>query len=160
MNNKGMTVIELIVSFSLTAIVVVLLLQLLISINKIYNIDGIKTELLTNQANLTKRIYKDLENKGVSNIVLNGESATLTLANGDTRIIKIDNSVKTITYNGKVYNYPNNVRITNLNVENIIGSTVDLGVDNAFTKISINITYPNVKGDYGITILLPYRNVS
>ena len=159
MNNRGMTVIEMIVTFSLTALVVTLLLQLLVSLNKLQNSSGVKTLLLTKQANITKAMYKDLEYNDISlietdNVTFN--SAKLTLSDGSVREIKIDNGEnKKIIYNNKTYKYPENVLISNLRVEDVVASNVDLGIPNSFIKISIDVTYPNVKGNYGINIVLP-----
>ncbi|MBQ9181959.1 MAG: hypothetical protein IJ134_04945 [Bacilli bacterium] len=160
MNNKGMTVVELIVSFSLTALVVALLLQLLISLNKLSNTSGIKTELLTKQSNIEKQLYDDLEFNNILDIKSENNKYILTLASGDTREIEIDNTNKKIIYNKKTYKFPNNTSITNLDVQNIIASSIDLGVDNAFIKISIDVSYPNVSGNYNINVILPYNNVT
>ena len=160
MNNKGMTVVEMIVTFSLTALVVTFLMQLLISVNKLQNSSGVKTMLLTKQANITKAIYKDLEYSDITLVETDNhtfDNANITLSDGSIRKIKIDNGQnKKIIYNNKVYNYPDNTVISNLKVEDVITSSVDLGIPTSFVKISIDIKYPNLKGDYGITVILPH----
>ena len=58
MNNKGFTMVELIASFSLTSIIVVMLLQIVFSLKEIQEYSDVKTELLTKQATISNKINK------------------------------------------------------------------------------------------------------
>ncbi len=68
MNNKGFTMVELIVSFMLTSIIVIILVQIIINLKEIYEYSDVKTELLTKQATISNRINEQLLNKQLSNI--------------------------------------------------------------------------------------------
>lgn len=62
---KGFTTVELVVSFSLISVMLIILFQLVITIRNIYFEAGIKTELLSKQALFVSKINKDLVQKGV-----------------------------------------------------------------------------------------------
>src|SRR5574344_1924758 len=81
MNNKGFTTVELIVSFSLTAVIVLFLFQL----------SGIKLKLLTKQATINTMINDDFKNKKV----------TLATKESDTKIVFYfdDGTNKELSYN-------------------------------------------------------------
>lgn len=68
MNSKGFTIVELIASFSLTTIIVIMLLQLVFSLKEIQEYSDVKTELLTKQATISNKINKELYQKELKNI--------------------------------------------------------------------------------------------
>ena len=53
MNNKGLTLVELITTFALTSVIVVLLINIVVVIKNVYSKSDIKTELYINQSNLS-----------------------------------------------------------------------------------------------------------
>ena len=61
-NNKGFSILELVVSFSLTVIIVAILFELVIVVKNNYDKDNIRTQLVNNQNLLTDLIYSDLNN--------------------------------------------------------------------------------------------------
>lgn len=63
--NKGFTTVELIVSFALTSVMLLLLFELVVSIRGLYLSSGIKTELLTKQAVMTSKINEDFTNYNI-----------------------------------------------------------------------------------------------
>ena len=68
-NNKGMTIVEIIVSITLVSIVLVFMLNLLITVKNFQNQSQNVSDLLINQALLTREIendFKDYVLKGVS----------------------------------------------------------------------------------------------
>ena len=58
-NNKGFTLVEMLVSFSLSMILIIILFQLIINLKDVYMTSGIKTELLNKQYLMTTKIYDD-----------------------------------------------------------------------------------------------------
>ena len=64
-NNKGVTIVELVVSMTLLVVIATFLFQMIISLKEIYNSSGIKTELLNKQAVISKMINEDFKNKGI-----------------------------------------------------------------------------------------------
>lgn len=64
-NNKGVTVVELVVSMTILIVIATFLFQMIISLKEIYNSSGIKTELLNKQAIMSKMINEDFKEKGI-----------------------------------------------------------------------------------------------
>ena len=62
-NNKGVTIVELVVSISILTIIVLFLFQLILSLKEVYNSSGIKTEMLNKQAIINREINDDLYDK-------------------------------------------------------------------------------------------------
>ena len=53
MNNKGLTLIELITTFALSAVIIVLLINVVASIRTVYSKVSIKSDLYITQSNLS-----------------------------------------------------------------------------------------------------------
>lgn len=68
MKNRGFTTIELVVSFALISVMMLLLFELVMNIKTLYLTSGIKTELLTKQALMTRRLSDDLNNFVVTGV--------------------------------------------------------------------------------------------
>ena len=54
MNNKGLTLIELITTFALSAVIIVLLINVVVSIRNVYSKVSVKSDLYITQSNLEK----------------------------------------------------------------------------------------------------------
>ena len=76
MKKNGFTLVELIVTFTLVSTISFLLFQLIFGLKEIFVSTKFKTNLLTKQANLTRRINNDLLNY---------------------QIIKFDNCIRSVT---------------------------------------------------------------
>ena len=61
-SNKGITIVELVVSISILSIVVLFLFQLILSLKEVYTSSGVKTEMLNKQAIINREINEDLIN--------------------------------------------------------------------------------------------------
>ena len=67
-NNKGFTLVEMLVSFTLSMILIIILFQLIINLKDVYMSSGLKTELLNKQNLMENKIYNDLLNRQVTSI--------------------------------------------------------------------------------------------
>ena len=56
MNKKGFTLIELIMTFALTAVIVTILINIFLVIRDLYNDSDLKTTLIVNQGNLSNAL--------------------------------------------------------------------------------------------------------
>lgn len=164
--NKGFTIIELILSFSITAIIVVLLFQLLLFLKDIYNDNGYKTELFIKQALISNEINNELENKTVTSIKRDFDNCNndnefcieFTFDNGSSiSNLVIDAENNTIKYGDFA---------TKLVTGSVIG-TIDIvtetrpndynGLD-SFAAIIIPISHQLYEDeDFGITIVCQYN---
>jgi len=96
MNKKGMTVVELIVSFSLTMVIVVFLIQIIINLSKIYDSNSKKTELLNSQAIISDSINTAFISKQLVNVSDCGDNCyKFYYKTGDTDTLKLENDVLT-----------------------------------------------------------------
>lgn len=66
--NKGFSIVELIVSFSLTMIIVVILFEIIISLKNVYESSVTKSALISKQNILTDYIYSDIEDLGLLSV--------------------------------------------------------------------------------------------
>ena len=56
-SNKGITIVELVVSISILSIVVLFLFQLILSLKEVYTSSGVKTEMLNKQAIINLHLF-------------------------------------------------------------------------------------------------------
>lgn len=92
MNNKGFTLVELITTFSLTAVLLVLLLNVVLIIKDIYVKYEIKTEMLIKQGNLNTYVNDIIINGELSSYTRNDNTFTFTMNNGETHTLSIENN--------------------------------------------------------------------
>lgn len=100
-NNKGFSMIELIVSFSITTIIIIMLFQIIIVLKDVHTKSAIKTSLLNKQNILVDMIYKDILDNGLKNVATCGDYCiTFNFKNNDTKNFSYADS--TITYDDYV----------------------------------------------------------
>ena len=162
-NNKGFTVIELIVSFGLTMLVVSLLLQMLLSLKEIYVTSGVKSQLLTKQTIISSKINSDMESKDIKIALKCGANCVNFIFEDDTSSkLIIDRANNMFSYGeyttklvpGSVFG---NVDIS---AETLLG--VSANTEDSFIKINVPISHPQLKDDFGVHIMYQYdsRNSS
>lgn len=98
-NNKGFSILELIVSFGLTMIIVIVLFEIIIYMKELYEKSITQTELINKQNLITDYIYTDIYNKKLESVTLCGENCiAFTYKDGNTSNLKWDTSLNTIGY--------------------------------------------------------------
>lgn len=160
MNNKGFTLIELITTFSLSAIIILLLINVVIIIKNIYFDYNIKTNLLITQANLSK----SLNSKFKSNNLISYTSCSDTyfcyefqFIDGTTSKLEVNSAA--VILDNRVYNLDNNSTISNPTITKQFISTEDTTVNNAFLIIKIPITNKLYNNEnFGINLIYPYNS--
>jgi len=157
-NNKGFTLVEMLVSFTLSMVLIVILFQLIINLKELYVSSGIKTELLNKQYLITNKIYTDLNEKKVTKIESCEDSPVcvqLTFTDGSTKKIEADKTTKTLKYDGYIIKLKNDSDIKTIN----INTTISESNRNIFNiKIEIkNNQFSDT--DFGINIVYPYNNL-
>ena len=145
MNKKGFTLVELIATFSLAAIVFIVLINILVIIKDIYTSSDTKTQLLINQANLSNAINSKLVNGtllGYSECTDSDFCYVFTLNDGTSiKLIVTDTKIKFGDY---VYKLMANTKITDTKITNY----------NNFLNIKISITNEVYPGeDYGVNVV-------
>lgn len=100
-NNKGFSILELIVSFALTMIIVVVLFEIIIYMKELYEKSITQTELINRQNLLTDYIYSDIYNKGLNYTYFCDDNCIAFVyddENGTTKFLKWDTTFNTISY--------------------------------------------------------------
>ena len=146
MNKKGFTVIELMKTFTLIAIISVLLINLTLTLKEIYINGDMKTALLTKQGNMTDKIYKDLkENKLISLTSCGTNCINFEYENG-TKVLKINKDKKILTYDNYSIKLGDGGYFGTVEISNYDS---DIGY---IFNLNIPIYHKLVKGDFGINI--------
>lgn len=142
-NNRGFSTIELVVSFSICMVVVVILFQIVISLKELYEKSGIKTELLNKQNLIVNQIYTDINEKGLGNVTTCGDyCATFTYKDG---------SVKSLNYTSNKISYGNYT--TSINQGSMVGN-VTLENNNSVWYVYLPLNHKLFSDeDFGIKIV-------
>ena len=142
-NNKGFTLVEIIVSFSLTMIVVLFLFQIILTLKQVYTNNFVVSDLKIKQGNIVKMINNDFSMSNLEDVV------GITPSNNNCYVITFSNDTRNICYDNK-----NNVLIYNdyefSLVEGSIVGNLNVYIDSGILFIDIPITYRDIDGDFGI----------
>lgn len=98
MKNRGFTVIELVVSFTLVSVISIILFELIFSLKELYVSGDIKTTLLNKQGIMTKKIYDDLSDDTLTSITSCGVSCLIFNYQGTEKKLLVDVGANTLTY--------------------------------------------------------------
>lgn len=159
-NNKGFTIIELVVSFSITLAIVIVLFQIILVLKDLLEVSQLKTDLLNKQSLTSQKIYKDINNDNL-NSVQNCVPATdycLTFTFNDTitKNLEINKQDLTIKFGDYVTQFPNTTSFGDISFEKVI--TDSLNEKNSILKIKIPISNKLVSDmDYNIEIITLYN---
>lgn len=160
-NNKGFTLIELAVSFCLTATISIMLLQLVLSLKDVYISGDVKTTLLNKQGIMVKKIYDDLNKKQLESITSCGLSClTLTYDDSTSANLLVDPGNRTLTYNDYTMQLDNssNFGILDFSYEETDDSQSI--IDDSILTIDIPISSKLLDEDFGIHIVKTYNHNS
>lgn len=129
-NQKGFSIIELIVSFSVCLVIAVILFQIVISLRELYEQSGLTTELLNKQNIIVDKIYDDILSVGLESASSCGTYCVE---------FKFKNaSIKTFKYESAKLFYDDYV--TNLNNGVTVGN-ISINTQNNVVSIQLPITH-------------------
>lgn len=153
MNKKGLTVVELIVSFTLTFVILIFLTQIILNLTKIYTNDGIKTEILNKQALISDSINSAFLEKKLNGITSCGDNCyTFSYLNDtNTNILKIEDNILTF---GKTVIELDNASYGNISLDVVYTPTIQTNINNGIFILTIPI---NSEIDYNFDIKVIYQ---
>ena len=161
MNKKGFTLVELITTFALATVIIVLLVNVIIVIKNIYSKNDIKSELLINQSNLSNVINKKLIEDSLDTYTPCDDSDfcyNFNFVDGSSSKLVVTND--SIKFDNYVYNLKNGVVIENPIIDIIVDIEVsNTNHNNSFLILKIPIkhkVYPNK--DFGIDLVYQYNS--
>lgn len=162
-NRKGATIVELIVSITVLLVIVTFLFQTVISLKEVYNSSGIKTEMLTKQALISKMINNDLRSKKIELATTCGDNNCIAFYFEDgTRktlelIKKTEESPAYLIYGDYKTELTKNSNFGDYQIKSeTISTTANLNYD-SMLSIDIPIFHSLLQNqDYGINIVYQY----
>lgn len=141
--NKGFTLVEIIVAFALTMIVVLFLFQLIITLKQIYTNNFVASNLVLKQANISKMINSDLLTSNLGNFTgysIQNNCYILSFQSGPSRTICSNKLNNTIIYNDYEFELVKGSKVGDLSIKQ----------ENNDLYIHIPIRYPDLDNDYGV----------
>lgn len=159
MNNKGLTLIELITTFALSAVIIVLLINVVVSIRNVYSKVSTKSDLYITQSNLSNTLNSKLSNSQLDSYEICTDSTfcyNFTLVTGET--IKLVVEENKIMVGEQVYKLAGKTKVVNpsLDIEYVELNKEYSGNNILVLKIPItNELYPNI--DFGVNVVYLYN---
>lgn len=148
MKKRGFTVVELIVTFSLTVVICVFLLQLILSLKSIYDNSGIKTEILNKQSLISNQINRTFNQKTISSLSSCGEFCLkFNYIDNTSDILKIDYSNNILQFGSFYTSLPKDTNFKDVNVDIIYSGVVDNSSNDAMLNIKIPIESKKFKNE-------------
>lgn len=157
MNKKGFTLIELIVTFLLAVVIIILLLNIISIIKNIYQKNDIKSKLSLEQSNLSNIINKKFDNGLIEYTPCTDSDFCYEFEFEDGSISKLlvkNNTLKFDSYN---YDFGNVAKISNPEIIIQEVDINDLNNKDAFLVIKLPIKSKQFSElDFGIDFVVPY----
>lgn len=156
MNKKGFTIIELVVSFSLTMVVVLVLFEIVLVLKDLFEVSGLKSELLNKQSLITQKLYEDINENNIYSIQQCGDYClTFTFNDNTTKELEIDKENLTFKYGNLVVAFPQTTLFGNIIFETI--STTSQSANSSIFRINVPISSSLVSDmTYNIDISMLY----
>jgi len=169
-NNKGFTLVEIIVTFTLISTISFLLFQLILSLKNIYTSSDYKTVLLIEQGNMSRRINTDLftmpfvslnecsksDAKGLKKCYLFTLEDTI-LEQEVIKKLEIYNDK--IIYDGFQMNVGDGSKMGDVSA--VVSYIEDASVKyNSILTIDIPITNKLTEGDFGVSFSVQYNSIT
>ncbi len=158
MNNKGMTLVELIASFTLASVIIVLLINVILILRNTYTKSSIKSELIMQQSGLSQKVNQKMTTDNLKNYSSCGENCYDFEFTDETIRLTIDKEKRTVVFGSFSYTYPKNTEISDIEITKDNYSTI-IG-NNSLLVLKIPITNSRFSGeDFGINVVYPYNSL-
>lgn len=159
-NNRGFTIMELILSFLITMIVAVLLFELSLNLKNLYINSGAKTELLIKQANMTKKIYDDFFNKTITGLQdCNQDCIEFEFNDGTSKKLTINRETKVLNYGNYGVKLLTESEIGKGNIKLYTNYDNIYNENDSYFIVNIPITHPLYEDDeFGINVVYQYNS--
>lgn len=143
-NNKGFSIIELIVSFTICTVIMIVLFQIVLVLKDLYEKSAIKTTLLNRQNIIVNLIYSDILEKELNNVSSCGTYCITFDFTTVSKQLKYSTSDNTISYGDYV--------------TDVLGGTtvgkVETSIQNGVMSASMPITHKLFNNkNFGIRIV-------
>lgn len=159
-NNKGFTLVEVLVSLSLVAVIAIFLFQIIYLLRDIYVEKAVKSELYIESSNISNVINKDIFTKSKENMYIkqinkiSDDEIDITFRDNSTNKIIINRENHTISYGDYSMKILKKADIGNIELYYNYDVT-DLN-KNGIAYIKIPITHKDYNNDFGVSISYRY----
>lgn len=154
---KGFTVVELIVSFSLTMLITTFLFQLVIGLKNLYENSGLKTELLNKQSLISKEINEKVNEKGIYSIAKCGSYCLNFIYNDNSndKLILTNDSIEFGSYKTTL---PENSYFKNVSLNIAPAATFDKTANDSILILDLPIYNDKLKDqNFGIKMIYQFK---
>lgn len=160
MNKKGFTLIELVTTFALASVIIIILVNIIGIIKEIYVKTDVKSKLLVEQSNLSHLINKKFTEDNLESYTACMDTDFCYQFNFiDGTSAKLIVGQDYITFNNYTYKLVNDSTIESTNFEKIEVETIDENSNNSFLIIEIVIKNKLYKDkDFGINLVYQYNS--
>lgn len=158
MKKKGFTLVEFMVSMTLTMIILLFLLRIVIMLKDMYLNSGIKTELLVKQSIISSEINEKFDKNVIAAYQYSDSLYWFFYNDGTNEKLEIDKTNRKLTFGKYTVSLMDGASFGNIDIKTQTVEGVAQNKNNSFMKIHIPIVHSLVKGDYGITVVYQYDN--
>lgn len=158
-SKNGFTIVELLVSLSLTLVVIIVLFEIIVVLKDLFQVSSLKTELLNKKSILVENIYSDINSRLVSRIEQCGDYCLdFTMNDASTKRLQIDKENLIISYGDYAIKLNNTYSIGNIYFSNDMTNYISTEKNNGIFNVRIPI-YSKVTNDenLGINIVATYN---
>lgn len=159
MSKKGFTLIELITTFALASVLIIILINIIIVIKNIYTKNDVRSELLIEQSNLSNLINKKFDKDFLNSYLPCNESEFCYIFNfvdgSSSKLVVSDDYIKFDSY---VYKLKKGTSAINPTIELFDTESLSGSASNGFLVIKVPINnklYP--KEDFGLNVIYQYN---
>lgn len=161
-NKKGFTLVELITSFALAAIVLVFVFNVVVILKNDYVGKSLRTNLMIKQSLLSQKINEDLKDNnviGVRTCDSEDKCYEFTFVDNKTKKLLISNNGKIIKYGNFTYNLIGTSYTEKIGVEIIKGNVDNTTINDSFLIIKLPVYNSKFNDlDFGINCIYQFNS--
>ena len=162
MSNKGFTLVELITTFALSSVIIIILVNIISVIKEVYTKSDYKTKLYVNQGTLSETLNSKFSNENLNSYTVCDDTDFCFIFNfydgGDIKLMVENDS---ISFGKYTYKLANGCTINDPLFTKERVNELDTNKNNSFLIVKIPITcslYNNK--DFGVNVVYPYNSNS
>lgn len=158
-NKNGFTIVELLVSLSITIVVIIVLFEIIILLKDLFQTTSLKTELLNKKSIIVDKVYTDVNDRLITRIEQCGDYCLEFIMNdASTKRLEINKDEKILKYDDYTIKLDETYSIGNIYFSNDVTTYISNENNNGILKIEIPI-YSKLTGkeNLGIDIVATYN---
>ena len=157
MNKKGFTVVELIVSITLTFVIVSLLFQVLLALRDVYVSSGVRTQLLNKQTLMSSKLNEDLYGKSLSSVLKCGRNClNFIYSDGSSARLVVDTSNNIFRYGEYSTELVSGSRFSDVDIRVEKVSDMPTNKKDSLLILNIPVNHNLFDSNYGVNVIYPF----